>query len=138
MDTPVSPPVTIDTLVSAWNSHDPARLAACYTQDAVFEEVPLGHPVRGQAALLAMFTALFNAFPDLVMTAGNRAQQADCLAWEWIITATHRGEFNGIPATGNAVQLRGASFCSLRGGKIAENREYWDLNTVLRQIGVSS
>lgn len=128
--------ITIDDLVSAWNSHDPARLAAFYTPDATFEEVPLGSPLHGQAAIRAMLTGLFTAFPDFVMTAGNRAEHSDCLAWEWIVTGTHRAEFNGIPATNRPVKMRGVSWCCLRGGKVAENREYWDLATLLKQLGV--
>src|SRR5581483_2531671 len=124
--------VTIDDLVSAWNSHDPARLAAYFAPDATFEEVPLGNPLHGQAAIQAMLTGLFAAFPDFVMTAGNRAEHGDCLAWEWIITGTHQAEFNGIPATNRPVKMRGVSWCCLRGGKIAEQREYWDLATLLK------
>lgn len=129
--------MTIDALVSAWNSHDPATLAACYTPDATFEDVPLGSPVSGQSALLSLFAGLFRAFPDLVMTPGKRVEQGECLIWEWIITGTHRGEFNGVPPTGKSVQLRGASVCVIRNGKVSENREYWDLLTVLRQLGVA-
>jgi steroid delta-isomerase-like uncharacterized protein len=133
-DSTGSLPITIDTLVSAWNSHDPARLVACYAPDATYEEVPLGTPLHGQAALQTMFAALFQAFPDLVMTVGQRAEEGECLAWEWIITGTQQGEFNEIPATGNAVKLRGVTWCCVRGGKVAEDREYWDLNSLLKQL----
>ncbi len=135
-DTAAPLPVTIDALVSAWNSHHAARLAACFAPDATFEEVPLGNPLHGHSALQTLFGSIFQAFPDLVMTVGHRAEQSDSLAWEWILTGTHEAEFNGIPATGNAVMLRGVSWCSLRGGKVAEGREYWDLNTLLKQLGV--
>jgi steroid delta-isomerase-like uncharacterized protein len=127
-------PVTIDALVSAWNSHDAARLVACFAPDATFEEVPMGYPLRGHTALQTLFASIFQAFPDLVMTVGHRAEQGDCLAWEWILTGTHRAEFDGIPATGRLVKLRGVSWCCLRGGKVAEDREYWDLNSLRKQL----
>jgi steroid delta-isomerase-like uncharacterized protein len=131
-DTP--PNITIDSIISAWNSHDPNRLAAFFTPDAVYEEVPFGSSVQGQAALSAMFASIFTAFPDLVMTAGRRVEQTDCLVWEWIITGTHRGPFMEIPATENSIQLRGVSFCSLRAGKVAQDREYWDMAALKQQL----
>lgn len=130
-----SAPVTIDQIVAAWNSHDPARIGACFHPDGTFEDVPLAAPAHGQAAIQALFTTLFQAFPDLVMTPEKRVEHSDALVWEWILTGTHRGEFNGIAATEASVQVRGVSFCVVHGGRIAETREYWDLHTVLKQLG---
>ena len=127
-------PLTIDAVISALNSRDPQQIVTLYALDATFEEIPVGTPVRGHAAIAQMFTELFAAFPDFVMTAGKRAEQGEALFWEWIVTGTHQGAFSGIEPTGNAIQLRGVSFCCARGGKITEQREYWDLNTLTRQL----
>jgi steroid delta-isomerase-like uncharacterized protein len=53
---------------------------------------------------------------------------------EWLMTATHRGEFAGMAATGKRFEVRGATLIALRGDKIVRNTDYLDVWTILRQL----
>ena len=49
---------------------------------------------------------------------------------------THVGEFLGIPATGKPIDFPLAVVITFRDGLLAGERFYYDLATLLRQIGV--
>jgi len=49
---------------------------------------------------------------------------------------THQGEFQGIPATGNKVEISGIIISRIENGKIVEEREDWDLLGFMQQLGL--
>jgi predicted ester cyclase len=53
----------------------------------------------------------------------------------WSSSATHRGEYMGIPPTGKDVQFTGISFYRIEGGKMAESWNIEDQFGLMRQIG---
>ncbi len=52
------------------------------------------------------------------------------------MTGTHQGEFNGIPATGNKVNVVGMSIWKIVDGKNVEEWEILDTMSMLQQLGV--
>ena len=50
-------------------------------------------------------------------------------------TATHRGDFAGVPASGRAVKFAGWDLLRIRDGKIVEITQYCDLFMIMSQIG---
>ena len=75
------------------------------------------------------------AFPDLRMTVNDLMIDGDRAVWRWTFSATHRGEFAGVPATGRHVEYDGVSIERVRDGRIAERWDFPDLLTALTQIG---
>jgi steroid delta-isomerase-like uncharacterized protein len=133
---PAAPPSSLTAWAAAWASGDPAQIAATYSSDAVFEEVPIGVTTHGQSELTTYLQGLKSAFPDfsLVVTdsfvTGNRA------AAEWVVTGTYAGQFPGLPpGTGQHFSLRGASILELENGKVRRDREYWDAYAFLIALG---
>jgi steroid delta-isomerase-like uncharacterized protein len=57
---------------------------------------------------------------------------------EWTMSGTQTGEMPGMPATGKTFSLRGASVVELRDGKLTRCSDYWDLVTLLKQLGLMS
>jgi steroid delta-isomerase-like uncharacterized protein len=55
---------------------------------------------------------------------------------EWIISAIHKGDLPGMPATNKSFSIRGATIIELQTGKIKRNSDYWDLATFLKQVGL--
>jgi steroid delta-isomerase-like uncharacterized protein len=125
----------LNDLIAAWSSHDVEKLASCFTDDCVYEDVTLGLVNRGRAELRAFVGDFFAASPDVrfelksAFVAGNRA------AAEWVMSGTHQGDMPGLPATGKRYSVRGASIMELQDGKIRRNSDYWDMATFLRQLG---
>jgi predicted ester cyclase len=49
---------------------------------------------------------------------------------------THQGEFAGIPATGNKVEISGIMIGRIENGKIVEEREEMDMLGLFMQLGM--
>jgi steroid delta-isomerase-like uncharacterized protein len=54
---------------------------------------------------------------------------------EWTLSGTHEGDVPGLPATHKPFSVRGANLFELTGDKIRHNRDFWDVATVMRQLG---
>jgi steroid delta-isomerase-like uncharacterized protein len=76
-----------------------------------------------------------NSFPDLKHTVDEVIVEGDTVAARWTVRGTHRGEYQGIPATGKSVSQSGITFHHMRGGKICETWLSFDSAVVLQQIG---
>jgi steroid delta-isomerase-like uncharacterized protein len=123
--------------IAAWNSHDVEKIATFFTEDGVHEDVAVGSVFHGKNELKAGISPLFAACPDFNLEVKSIFGIADWLAQEWVMSGTQTGNFGGIgiPATGKSFSVRGASITKLREGKIARNTDYWNLTSMLQQLG---
>ncbi len=76
------------------------------------------------------------SFPDVRFTVDDAIAEADKVAVRWTAQATHRGTFEGIPATGRSVAVSGITTVRVAGGKITESWESFDALGLLAQLGV--
>jgi predicted ester cyclase len=87
---------------------------------------------EGTKAKLGVFVA---AFPDLKFTFEQEVIDGDWVAGRGYISGTHKGPFNGVPASGKKVKMGFMDLWRFENGKLAE---YWgqpDLLGLLQQIG---
>src|SRR5215211_2941327 len=61
--------------------------------------------------------------------------ERDKVVAHWWGQATHRGEYMGIPPSGNRVDFRGISIYRIEGGQIAESWSVSDLLGMMQQLG---
>ena len=132
---PAAIPEPLATWAAALAAGDPEGIVATYTEDAVFEEVPIGVVTHGQDELRAHLDQLQAAlgFSQVVTDA---FVAGDWAAAEWVFTGTYSGQFPGLPpGMGQSVTIRGTSILQLEGGKIREERAYWDAYGLLVAVG---
>jgi len=108
------------------------------TADCVFEDVPLGERMVGRDAAAAYYQRWWRAFPDLNWVPQRRAFTEDGMVSELIVRGTHKGDFFGVPATGRAIELPVTIFVTLADGRMSGERLYYDLLTLLRQLGAKT
>lgn len=108
------------------------------TEDCVFEDVPLGERVVGRQAAAAYYQRWWRAFPDLRWVPQRRAFTEDGVVAELIARGTHRGDFFGVAPTGRAIALPVTIVVAFAGGRMSGERLYYDLLTLLRQLGVTA
>ena len=123
-------------LVDAWNSLDPERVVDLLTEEHVYEDVTFGAVTHGAAETRQFFQGAYTAFPDIHFTLSGVVVNSGCSAFEWTMTGTHKGDMPGLPATGKPFTIRGATVFGIAGDKICAVRDYWDLATLLRQVGL--
>ena len=105
-------------------------LASNFVEHNPFPEQPTGP--EGMKQVLGMMRA---AFPDSEMSVEDLIAEGDKVAVRAEMTGTHRGEFMGLPATGNKVTVTGISIYSVVDGKIAEHWEQFDAMGMMQQLG---
>ena len=127
---------TAQQLVDAWNTHDPERVVALLTEDHVYEDVTFGAVNHGPAETRQFFAGAFAAFPDIHFALTAAVGGGEHGAIEWTMTGTHLGDMPGLPATGKAFNVRGATVFEATGDKVRAVRDYWDFATMLRQLGL--
>jgi hypothetical protein len=112
----------------AWTGNDPERLAAFYSDDALYLDPTIPQGVKGKEALLGYFRKLLAHNPDWVWTQIEPIPLEDGFLNKW------RAE---IPVGGTVITCIGGCFVQLDGqGLIRRNEVYFDcteLNARLRR-----
>jgi steroid delta-isomerase-like uncharacterized protein len=115
-----------------WNSGHLTAADELMTRDAVIHEPVAGTP----ADLKTVATMIRSAFPDWHSSVEEMLVDGDRVVERWTGHGTHRGEFQGIPPTGNRVAVPGVVFYRIADGKITEFRGQFDRMSLMQQLGV--
>ena len=127
--------------VAAWNACDTAAIAELVTEDIVWADPALAQPARGVAEVQEFMRDSFRAFPDLHFGEPDPPQvsvSGDLVFWAWYMEGTHRGAIDppGFAPTGRRMHVDGIDQWTMRDGRIASYRAFYDMNDLARQLGI--
>ena len=128
---------TIERALAVYNRHDAAGFASYFAEDGVMRVVATGEVSEGRGQIRAAREETWRALDYTLETRG--IYECGEEVWsEWTLSGTHVGEMMGIPATHLRVEgLLGCShFTFGADGLIASDLVYFDLATMLRQLGL--
>jgi steroid delta-isomerase-like uncharacterized protein len=91
-----------------------------------------------KSGLKSFYTALWGGFPDLKIHIDELVGEGDKVVWRITASGTHNGSFQGVPATGKAVQFGGHYTFRFENGKIVERWSTLDRLSLLMQLGAVS
>lgn len=124
--------------VEIWNTGGCERLPDVLDESAtVYDPGAPGGVLEGRDEFEAHLRELRTGFPDFTIRVEEMLSEDSVVMTEWTVTATHEGEFNGIPATDREIKLQGMSKTSVRDGEIVEDRVYHDFHSFLDQLGLT-
>ncbi|MGI9115429.1 MAG: ester cyclase [Chthoniobacterales bacterium] len=89
----------------------------------------------GPEGFIQFFSKFRTAFPDLEVAVDHMVTDDDNVAIASTVTGTHKGGFQGVPATGKKIKARGMQIARFEDGKIAERWGSSDELGILKQIG---
>src|SRR5215210_3971454 len=111
--------------------------------DEVFAENYLAHQSdgsvleRGPEDVKRFVREYRSAFSEIEDTIADMFGEEDRVLNRWTLSATHTGEFRGIPATGKRITMREMGiFRFSEAGKVVESWDSMDTLGMLRQLGV--
>ena len=94
-----------------------------------------GFPTLDREGHKQMIAAFHAAFPDMRITLEAQVAEGECVANHIVLQGTHQGPFQGLPATGKQVTVRGMNLMRLAGSQIAELWGYLDTLGLMQQLG---
>jgi len=104
-----------------------------YAPQAVLHRSPPLQP--GLESIKQFYRAYWAAFPDIELVVQNILAEGDLVACSFEVSATHRGQFLGIEATGRSVHFSGVTILRFENGHCVERWSQTDLLAFLRQVG---
>src|SRR5690242_20432287 len=127
--------------IQAWNACDTGAIAELVTDDIVWADPALPEPARGVPAVQDFMRESFRAFPDLRFGEPDPPTLAiagDVVFWSWQMQGTHRGAIEppGFAPTGKRMEVEGVDRWTMRDGRIATYRAFYDMNDLARQLGI--
>ena len=131
----------IRTQLEAFNRHDAAAFAACYTAKAVVADPQSPDLLSGTEAIGKDIGDWFGAFPDIETRVTRTVLNGASYAAEWSMSGTHKGPLvmpdGHVPATGKRLRINVATIGRVDAeGRIVEERRYYDLAGVMSQLGL--
>jgi steroid delta-isomerase-like uncharacterized protein len=118
-----------------WNARDAGALASRHTDDGTIVS-PIFRTVKGRHEIVQSYRALFETFPDWQYIGERLLVDGDRVAQQFMVRATHSGEFMGLPGSGRKFDIEGVRLFEMRDGRIAYERRYYDFTGLLIQLGV--
>ena len=118
----------------AFNKGETDRLLAVVSPGLVMHLAGLPEPLRGRETWQQGFELMRRAFPDLDAHIDDAVAAQDRVAVRVSFRGTHRGEFQGIPATGREIRYVSHEFYRVENGMIAEEWICSDMASLFRQL----
>ncbi len=81
--------------------------------------------------------ALPQAFPDVLFEVEDLVAEGHKVAFRLIWSATHQGEFFGIPPTGTRATVTEMHMFRIADGKVVERWGEWDALGLMQQLGAA-
>jgi predicted ester cyclase len=95
-----------------------------------------GMEVSGPDGIKQLLGMLRTAFPDWNETIEDLLGEGDKVVFRVIGTGTHKGDWMGIPPTGNKVTVKGIDIVRIEGDKLVEHWANFDALGMMQQLGV--
>lgn len=94
--------------------------------------------IVGIADFKAYYQNFLTGFSDIRFTVVDAFGQGDKIAKHWRFEGKHTGDFFGIPATGNMVDMEGVTLAKMKNGKIVQEQDFLDNSVMMQQLGLAS
>jgi steroid delta-isomerase-like uncharacterized protein len=142
--TAASPQALIDAAkapIIAYNEKKWDKVKAGITAGFVCDEVATGRKVESADEAIALWQGWAQAFPDSKATFHNALVSGNTVVLEVTWKGTHKGPLQlpkgPIPATGKSITVRSCIIGEIAGDKLRLQRQYFDMATLLQQLGVA-
>jgi steroid delta-isomerase-like uncharacterized protein len=125
--------------VTAYNEKDWNKTRDMMAADAVYDEKATNRRLEGAGQIIEAFQGWAAAFPDSKATFIREFASGDTAVLELVWRGTHTGPLQtptgAIPATNRQTEVPACEVFQVEGEKIKSTAHYFDLLTLLRQIG---
>jgi steroid delta-isomerase-like uncharacterized protein len=127
--------------IVAYNEKNWEDAKEALAPDAVYDEIATQRRLEGHNAILPAWKEWAVAFPDSRATFEGAIAGDNTVTLELRWRGTHKGPLNlptgKVDPTGKAIDIRACQVIELANGKTRSIHHYFDMATMLRQLGIS-
>jgi len=106
-----------------------------YSADSLYYMVSNSPKPLSRKEYQGFVKGFLKAFPDLNFSIEELHAVEDRVIARLILRGTHKGDWRGIPATGNKFEMSSTFIVRIENGKVVEEREDFDQLGFLQQLG---
>jgi hypothetical protein len=130
----------IEMYVNIWDdflfNRDPSVInSKNFTEDCIV--VTANGDIVGIEATKAFYSNYLSGFTEIEWEIKEPFAQGNKLIKHYNFKGKHTGDFFGIPASGNYLDLSGTTIVTMRDGKIAKEHDFFNMQTILDQLTTS-
>ena len=126
--------------VIAYNDKNWEAAKQALTVDVVYDEVATQRRIKGVEEVLPAWKGWAKAFPDSRASFDKETVSGNTV----ILELTWRGRHTGplqmpgkeYPPTGKTIEIRACQVVDVAGSRVQSVRQYFDMATMLKQLGV--
>lgn len=126
--------------VVAYNEKDWDRVRAALAPEVVYDELATQRTANGIDEVLMNWKGWATALPDSRATFRSEMASGNTAVLEVTWTGTHNGPLQTptgeIPATGKKIDVPACQVVEVADDQVKSIRQYFDMGTILEQIGV--
>jgi steroid delta-isomerase-like uncharacterized protein len=125
--------------VTAYNEKDWNKTRGMLAADAVYDEKATSRRLEGAGQIIEAFQGWASAFPDSKATFIREFASGDTAVLELVWKGVHTGPLQtptgAIPASNKLIEVPACEVFRVEGEKIKSSSHYFDMLTLLKQIG---
>jgi steroid delta-isomerase-like uncharacterized protein len=127
--------------VTAYNEKNWNEMRDLLTADAVYDEKATSRRLEGSGQIIEALQGWAQAFPDSKGTFIREFVSNDSVVLELVWKGVHTGPLQtptgAIPASNKPIEVPACEIFRVEGGKVRSATHYFDMLTLLNQIGVT-
>jgi steroid delta-isomerase-like uncharacterized protein len=128
--------------ITAYNDKDWSKAKDMLAADAVYDEKGTHRRIQGAGEIINAWQGWAKAFPDSKATIVGEFASGDTavleLVWKGIQSGPLQTPTGTIPASNKPVEMPACEVVQVEGGKVKSASHYFDMLTMLTQIGATS
>ncbi|HEY7636116.1 MAG TPA: ester cyclase [Gemmatimonadales bacterium] len=126
---------------AAYNEKNWDKIRTLLASDISYDEVATQRKAQGIDQVLTLWQAWATALPDSKCTFDNAVASGDTAVIEVTWRGTHKGQLQTpkgpLAPTGKRIEIRACNVIQMDGEKAKSQRQYFDMVTMLQQLGVT-
>jgi len=127
--------------ITAYNDKDWSKAKDMLAADAAYDEKGTQRRIQGAGAIIEAWQGWAKAIPDSKATFVREFASGDTAVFELVWKGVHSGPLQTptgtIPASNKPIEVPACQVARVEGGKVKSVSHYFDMLTLLTQIGAT-
>ncbi len=129
----------LNEYINAWNSHDKAKIANFFAPNVIWYDLTSNKQIAGKEKVASAITDYFMGYVADMYWYKNGDVYIDdnTIIYEWTYGGTFSGNWGDKTINNKVFSLKGISTTTMNdNGKIITQKDYYDMDSFKRAIGV--